>query len=105
MQMEGTTREESSTSQRPHYTGSKEDDREELCMTLSRRVTGKQRAHRSSVRRALNGPMMLKASPEEKKNYKKNGQPDWQGMYEELPSFLPSTGSDSGTPPEALIPG
>ncbi|KAK3255843.1 hypothetical protein CYMTET_34998 [Cymbomonas tetramitiformis] len=90
MQMEGTTHEESSTSQRPHYTGSKEDDREEFCLALSRWVNGKQRAHRSSVRRALNGPMMLKASPEEKKNYKKNSQPDWQGMYEELPSFLQS---------------
>ncbi|KAK3287248.1 hypothetical protein CYMTET_5232 [Cymbomonas tetramitiformis] len=95
MQMEGTTHEESSTSQRPHYTGSNEDDREEFCLALSRRVTGKQRAHRSSVRRALNGPMMLKASPEEKKNYKKNSQPGWQGMYEELPSFRQSTGSDS----------
>ncbi|KAK3240640.1 hypothetical protein CYMTET_49535 [Cymbomonas tetramitiformis] len=58
-------------------------------------------AHRSSVRRALNGPVMLKASPEDKKAYKKNSQSDWQGMYEELPSFLQSTGSESGTPSEA----
>ncbi|KAK3275133.1 hypothetical protein CYMTET_16721 [Cymbomonas tetramitiformis] len=65
-QTEGTTREESSTSQRPHYTGSKEDDGEEFCLVLSRWVTGKQRAHRSSVRRTLNSPMVLKASPEEK---------------------------------------
>ncbi|KAK3237161.1 hypothetical protein CYMTET_52741 [Cymbomonas tetramitiformis] len=39
MQTEGTTREESSTSQRPHYTGSKEDDREEFCLVFSRPVT------------------------------------------------------------------
>ncbi|KAK3274112.1 hypothetical protein CYMTET_17687 [Cymbomonas tetramitiformis] len=44
---------------------------------------------------------MLKASSEDKKAYKKNSQPDWQGMYEELPSFLQSTGSESGTPSEA----
>ncbi|KAK3279736.1 hypothetical protein CYMTET_12392 [Cymbomonas tetramitiformis] len=44
---------------------------------------------------------MLKASPEKKKVYKNNSQPDWQGMYEELASFLQSTGSQSGTPSEA----
>ncbi|KAK3277595.1 hypothetical protein CYMTET_14409 [Cymbomonas tetramitiformis] len=45
--------------------------------------------------------MMLKATPEEKRNYKNNSQPDWQGMYEDIPSFLQSVGSNSGTPPEA----
>ncbi|KAK3232659.1 hypothetical protein CYMTET_57012 [Cymbomonas tetramitiformis] len=39
MQTEGATREESSTSQRPHYTGSKEDDREEFCLVFSRSAT------------------------------------------------------------------
>ncbi|KAK3280697.1 hypothetical protein CYMTET_11478 [Cymbomonas tetramitiformis] len=101
MQAEGANREESSTSQRHHYTGSKEDDREEFCLVFSRWITGKQRAHRSSVRRTLDSPMMLKASPEEKRNYKNNSQPDWQGMYEEIPSFLQSVGNNSGTPSEA----
>ncbi|KAK3238582.1 hypothetical protein CYMTET_51418 [Cymbomonas tetramitiformis] len=101
MQAEGTTREEGSTSQRSHYTGSKEDDREEFNLSLSRHCTGKQRAHRSSVRKTLNSPIMLKATPEEKRNYKNNSQPDWQGMYEDIPSFLQSVGNNSGTPSEA----
>ncbi|KAK3281827.1 hypothetical protein CYMTET_10407 [Cymbomonas tetramitiformis] len=53
------------------------------------------------VQRALNGPSMLRATPEDKKAFKKNSRPDWHGMYEELHSFLRSVGSESGTPSEA----
>ncbi|KAK3285346.1 hypothetical protein CYMTET_7048 [Cymbomonas tetramitiformis] len=43
---------------------------------------------------------MMKATPEDKKAFKKDSKPDWQGVYEELSSFLQSTGSESGTPSE-----
>ncbi|KAK3246775.1 hypothetical protein CYMTET_43700 [Cymbomonas tetramitiformis] len=101
MRLEDATSEDSPTQQRPHYTGSKTDDSDEFFLALSRRFTGKQRSHLSMVRRTLNGPIMSKATPEDTKAFEKNSRPDWQGMYEELPSFLQSVGSESGTPSEA----
>ncbi|KAK3252716.1 hypothetical protein CYMTET_37998 [Cymbomonas tetramitiformis] len=88
MRVEDATKEDSDSMS--HYTG-KNYDIESCCLSLSRRVTGSSHmAHLSMVRRALNGPSMLKVTWEDKKAFKKKkSRPDWQGMFV---WFLKSTG-------------